>query len=73
MDFTDDALNELRAIYREVFGEDITIEEARQMGLQLVLLYEHVARPLPRQSEKGENSGATIEKGGDPETLMGTG
>ena len=52
MQFTNESLDEFRTIYRQVFGEEITIEEARQMGLELTLLYKEMSKTLPREQVK---------------------
>lgn len=44
MQFTDDELDELRAIYREDFGGEITREEAYDLGLRLVTLFDLFSR-----------------------------
>ncbi|MGH9462293.1 MAG: hypothetical protein ACRD1X_13820 [Vicinamibacteria bacterium] len=44
MRFTDDELDELRAIYRDEFGEDITREDAYDLGLRLVTLFDLFSR-----------------------------
>jgi len=74
MDFTDHALNELRDIYRDVFDEEITLDQARQMGLQLVHLYEQVARRVPSQGD-AEDTPHPLPPGqggelGHPESLL---
>ncbi|MEK7187003.1 MAG: hypothetical protein AAB690_01675 [Patescibacteria group bacterium] len=52
MQFTNESLDEFRTIYRQVFGEEITIEEARQMGLEITLLYKEMSKTLPRERVK---------------------
>lgn len=47
MQFTDNALDDFRAIYRDEFGEDITRDEAQEMGTHVVELLRILLRPLP--------------------------
>lgn len=47
MRFSDDALDEFRAIYRDEFGEEIARDEAQEMGTRLVELLRLLLRPLP--------------------------
>ena len=48
---TDEDCEKLRAAYKKDSGEDITIEEAREMGSRLLELYRLLARPLPSEIE----------------------
>ena len=41
------AIEEFKEIYFKEFGEEITDEEAREMGENLVSLFEIICRPLP--------------------------
>jgi hypothetical protein len=50
MQFSEKALNELRRIYREEFNEDITLDEAAEMGGRIVNLVRLLSRPLPEPS-----------------------
>lgn len=45
-------LEELRRIYKEVSGEEITTEEATAMAHRLLALYRLLSRPLPGEIEK---------------------
>ena len=49
MQISDEALNELMAIYKEEFGEEIDRREATEMAHRLLTLYELLAKPLPRE------------------------
>jgi hypothetical protein len=42
---------DFRQAYKESYGEEISIEEAREMALRVMLLYEFLARPLPGKEE----------------------
>ncbi len=48
MPFSEKALDELRRIYRDEFGEDISRDEAAEMGDRLVRLVRLLLRPLPK-------------------------
>jgi hypothetical protein len=47
MQISDDRLEEFRRIYKEATGEEITLEEAREVAQRLVTLYKLLAQPLP--------------------------
>jgi len=47
MQISDEALNELMAIYKEEFGEGIDRGEATEMAHRLVALYTLLAKKLP--------------------------
>ncbi len=48
----DERLREFQAAYKEDFGEDITLAEAREMLHRLVFLYEALSKPV---SDKGNS------------------
>jgi hypothetical protein len=52
MQLSDDAIREYILIYREDFGEELTMAEARAMASRLVALYEVLYRPLPGEHLK---------------------
>jgi hypothetical protein len=43
-------LEEFRRIYKNAYGEDISIEEARAMTHRLLGLYKLLAQPLPGET-----------------------
>ncbi|MGY3695037.1 aldehyde:ferredoxin oxidoreductase [Bradyrhizobium sp. USDA 3240] len=45
-------LEELRRIYKEISGDEITTEEAREMAHRLLTVYRLISRPLPGEIEK---------------------
>jgi hypothetical protein len=49
MQISDEALNELIAIYKEEFGQEIDHREATEMAHRLLALYKLLAKPLPRE------------------------
>lgn len=51
MKFTDAEIDELREIYREDFGEEITREQAAEMGTRLVRLIALLRRSPPAPSQ----------------------
>lgn len=51
MEFSDERIEELRSIYREEYGEEISISDARDLGRQLMTLYRLFMQPLPDGSE----------------------
>ena len=57
MQTSDEALEEFISLYKEAFGETITLAEAREMARRLVHLYKILLRPLPgeRRGQDGSN------------------
>lgn len=51
MRFSNDVLDEFRAIYRDEFGEEITRDEAQEMGTRVVELLRLLLRPLPGDTD----------------------
>jgi len=49
MHVSDEAVKEYIQLYREDFGEELTIEEAREITSRLVELYRALCRPLPAE------------------------
>ncbi len=47
----DQTCEEFREVYKKDTGEDITIEEAREIASRLLELYRLLARPLPSEIE----------------------
>jgi hypothetical protein len=48
---SDARLEDFRHAYKKSYDEDISIEGAREMALNVMLLYELLARPLPGEEE----------------------
>ena len=48
MKLTPEALDEFRRIYEDEFGEEITRDQAQEMGTRLVDLLRLLLRPLPK-------------------------
>ena len=48
MRLSDPAIRELQAIYRAEFREELTTDEALEMGNRLLDLFSLLLRPLPR-------------------------
>lgn len=42
------ALKEFKEIYKEEFGEDISDEEAIDLGTRLINLFKVIYRPIPK-------------------------
>jgi hypothetical protein len=45
-------LEEFRRIYKDAYGEEITVAEASAMTHRLLALYRHLCQPLPVEDEK---------------------
>ena len=43
-------LDAFRAAYKEVYGEEIAVGEAREMAHRLIALYRLIMRPLPGET-----------------------
>jgi hypothetical protein len=52
MQLTDDDLEEFIKLWREEFHEEISMEEARKRGTELIELYWLLSRPLPSELEE---------------------
>ncbi len=50
MRISDEALAELQTIHRESYGENVSLDEAREMGQRLLTLYRLVMQPFPGES-----------------------
>lgn len=51
MRFNEQALDELRAIYREEFHTEISRDEAAEIGTRLVSLLRLLLQPLPKHMD----------------------
>jgi hypothetical protein len=49
---SDERLEDFRRIYKEAYGEEITIGEASAMTHRLLALYRLLSQPLPDEIEK---------------------
>lgn len=49
---TNEDCEEFRKVYKEDTGEDITIEQAREIASRLLELYRLLARPLPGETRQ---------------------
>ena len=50
---TTQEVTKYQQIYKKVFGEEISEEEARKQGTNLIELYKTVYRPLPSNNVSG--------------------
>jgi hypothetical protein len=50
MQLSDAAIQEYIRLYREDFGEELSIGEARVIATRLVTLYEVLCRPVPEEN-----------------------
>jgi hypothetical protein len=49
---SDKDVEEFRAVYKEDTGEDLTLDEAREIASRMLELYKLLARPLPSEIEE---------------------
>ena len=47
MQIPEERIEELRRLYKEGYGQDLTYAEAAEMGHRLLTLYRLLTRPLP--------------------------
>ena len=45
---SDEALIEFKKIWLEEFGEEISDEKAAELGINLLTLFNHIYRPVPK-------------------------
>ena len=55
MQFTEKRIEELRRLYKESYGQEITVEDARDMARRLVELYRVLLKPLPGSGEQASS------------------
>lgn len=55
MALSKEAIEEYKRIYRKNFGEDISDEEAREQGENLIDLFRVIYRPIPGKNYGTEN------------------
>lgn len=51
MRLSDESLRRFMHHYKEFYGEDLTINDARAMASRVALLYERLAQPLPDEDD----------------------
>ena len=51
MQFSDKAIDELRRIYREEFQQEITPDQAAEIGTRLLDLVKLLRRPMPERGD----------------------
>jgi hypothetical protein len=49
MEIKTERIEELRKLYKEAYGKDLTYAEAEEMGQRLVMLYRLLRQPLPKE------------------------
>jgi hypothetical protein len=59
MQLSDERLRQFHEAYKDDFGEEITLDQAREMLTRLVTLYEVLLRPLP--GSQGESAAKSRE------------
>jgi len=57
MEFSDESMEDFRRIYRQEYGEEISVPDAREMGRRLITLYHLLRQPYP--GEQGAGAGET--------------
>jgi hypothetical protein len=63
MKLTDEEVAEFRRVYKEAYGEEMPIEEARMWAIRLVRLYRILLSPTPSEMS------ARLAKSGERATL----
>ena len=64
MKLSDESVERFRVAYKESYGEEISMTDAREMASRVKLLYELLARPLP-----GEQEDHRAQEGDPPSSL----
>lgn len=54
MQIAKERVEELRALYKEAYSQDLTYAEAAEMGHRLMMLYRLLMRPVPKQGASSE-------------------
>ena len=67
MQIPDNDLEEFRAIYKDEFGEELTLDAAREMASNLLDLYELLMQPLPGEVDPSPNLPAADPVTDNPE------
>ena len=49
MEIKAERIEELRKLYKEAYGKDLTYAEAEEIGQRLVTLYRLLRKPLPNE------------------------
>lgn len=55
MELSKEAIEEYKQIYKEKFGEEISDEEAREQGENLISLFRVIYHPIPGKDYRIEN------------------
>jgi len=55
MHIRDETVEEFMRLYKEEFGEGLTMTEARAMVFRLVGFYVQLLKPLPDEKKRSEN------------------
>lgn len=50
MQIPPERIEELRRLYQEAHGPELSMEEAREMAIRLVMLYRVLKQPLPNET-----------------------
>lgn len=52
---TQSDIDKYKAIYKKVYGKEITDAEALEQGTRLINLFKIIARPIPENAKKDEH------------------
>ena len=55
MQIRDKTVEEFKRLYKEEFGEELTVSEAQDVVFRLVHLYLKLAEPLPDRGEQSDD------------------
>jgi len=56
MSISDERVRDFIRVYKEEFGDDLSIDQGREMLTRLVVLYQLLARPLPDEGRRRDDA-----------------
>jgi hypothetical protein len=68
MSISDESVRDFIRVYKEEFGDELSVDQGREMLARLVVLYELLSRPLP---DEGCQRQDVVENGDIGETSTG--
>lgn len=62
MQLSRETIEEFRQIHKEEFGEEVSDDEARRLGTDLLELFKIIYRPIPTEEKEGKKRGGDLSK-----------
>lgn len=57
MSISEERVRDYIRVYKEEFGDDLSLDQGREMLTRLVTLYDLLARPLPDEPQRQQDVG----------------